>query len=216
MIECSAAAQAAQFRSIEDLDALKLSLYEMHNSKDAQVHANADMNFHLRIVTASQNPVTQLVYGSIKNLVFGLMTRSATDNTVTKEGLPLHDDVYQAIADKDAVLAEKVMRKIILVCQEHYGDDFSCAGYIWTERTAMRLCTGYWYNNYNIEAVVESLESTQPLDQRYCVTRWELDRWKEGTRIGRRNSVRQRNAVLSNFVINHANTHWGSADCAET
>ena len=125
MIECSAAAQAAQFRSIEDLDALKLSLYEMHNSKDAQVHANADMNFHLRIVTASQNPVTQLVYGSIKNLVFGLMTRSATDNTVTKEGLPLHDDVYQAIADKDAVLAEKVMRKIILVCQEHYGDDLN-------------------------------------------------------------------------------------------
>ena len=125
MIECSAAAQAAQFRSIEDLDALKLSLYEMHNSKDAQVHANADMDFHLRIVTASQNPVTQLVYGSIKNLVFGLMTRSATDNTVTKEGLPLHDDVYQAIADKDAVLAEQVMRKIILVCQEHYGADLN-------------------------------------------------------------------------------------------
>ena len=125
MIECSAAAQAAQFRSIEDLDALKLSLYEMHNSKDAQVHANADMDFHLRIVTASQNPVTQLVYGSIKNLVFGLMTRSATDNTVTKQGLPLHDDVYQAIADKDAVLAEQVMRKIILVCQEHYGADLN-------------------------------------------------------------------------------------------
>ena len=125
MIECSAAAQAAQFRSIEDLDALKLSLYEMHNSKDAEVHANADMDFHLRIVTASQNPVTQLVYGSIKNLVFGSITRSATDNTVTKQGLPLHDDVYQAIADKDAVLAEQVMRKIILVCQEHYGADLN-------------------------------------------------------------------------------------------
>ena len=53
------------------------------------------------------------------------MTRSATDNTVTKEGLPLHDDVYQAIADKDAVLAEQVMRKIILVCQEHYGADLN-------------------------------------------------------------------------------------------
>ena len=125
MIECSAAAQAAQFRSIADLDALKLSLYEMHNSKDAQIHANADMDFHLRIVTASQNPVTQLVYGSIKNLVFGSITRSATDNTVTKHGLPLHDDVYQAIADKDALAAEQVMRKIILVCQEHYGDDLN-------------------------------------------------------------------------------------------
>jgi hypothetical protein len=93
--------------------------------------------------------------------------------------------------------------------REHYGDDFSWAGYTWTERMAMRLCKEHWYNNYNIKAVVESLENTQPLGQRYCVTRWELDRWKEGTCIGRRNSARQGNAVLSNFVINHANTHWG-------
>lgn len=125
MIECSAAAQAAQFRKIEDLDALKISLDEMHTTKDAEVHANADMDFHLRIVTASQNPVTQLVYGSIKNLVFGSISRSATDNTVTKHGLPLHSDVYQAIADKDSELAEQVMRKIILVCQDHYGDDLN-------------------------------------------------------------------------------------------
>ena len=79
----------------------------------------------------------------------------------------------------------------------------------WTERTAMRLCTGHWYNNYNIAAVVESLENMQMSDQRYCITRWELDRWTEGTRIGRRNSVRQSKAVINNFVINHANTHWG-------
>ena len=46
-------------------------------------------------------------------------------------------------------------------------------------------------------------------DQRYCITGRELDRWKEGNRIERRNSVRQGNAVISNFVINHANTHWG-------
>ena len=93
--------------------------------------------------------------------------------------------------------------------RQHYGDDFSCAGDTWTERTAMRLCTGHWYNNYNIAAVVESLENTQMADQRYCVTRWELDRWTEGTRIGRRNSIRQSKAVINNFVINHANTHWG-------
>ena len=69
--------------------------------------------------------------------------------------------------------------------REHYGDDFSCAGDTCTERTAMRLCTGHWYNNYNIAAVVESLENTQLLDQRYCITRWESDRWKEGNRIER-------------------------------
>jgi hypothetical protein len=32
---------------------------------------------------------------------------------------------------------------------------------------------------------------------------------EKGTRIGRWNSARQDNAVLSNFVINHANTHLG-------
>jgi hypothetical protein len=65
----------------------------------------------------------------------------------------------------------------------------------------MRLCTGYWYNNYNIAAVIETLENTQPPDQCYCVTRWELDRWTEGTRIGWRNMAHQRNAIINNFAL---------------
>ena len=43
--------------------------------------------------------------------------------------------------------------------REHNGDDFSCVGDIWTERTAMRLCTGHWYSTYNIAAVIETLEN---------------------------------------------------------
>jgi hypothetical protein len=58
----------------------------------------------------------------------------------------------------------------------HYGDDFCCVGHTWTERTAMRLCTGYWYNTSNIAAVVETLENQQLLGQLHCITRWELEK----------------------------------------
>ena len=59
----------------------------------------------------------------------------------------------------------------------HYGDDFSCVSDTWTERTAMRLCTGFWYNTYNIAAVVEPLENQQLPSQLHCITRWEMEKW---------------------------------------
>ena len=48
--------------------------------------------------------------------------------------------------------------------RERYGDDFSCVGDTWTERTAMRLCTGHWYSTYNIAAVIETQENQQSSD----------------------------------------------------
>ena len=91
----------------------------------------------------------------------------------------------------------------------HYGDDFICAGDTWTERTAMRLCTGYWYSTYNIAAVVETLENQQAPDYMYCITRWELEKWTEGRRLCRRTLTQIRQAKFVNYVVNHDNTHWG-------
>ena len=91
----------------------------------------------------------------------------------------------------------------------HYGDDFICAGDTWTERTAMRLCTGHWYSTYNIAAVVETLENQQAPDHMYCITRWELEKWTEGRRLCRRTLTQIRQAKFVNYVVNHDNTHWG-------
>jgi len=93
--------------------------------------------------------------------------------------------------------------------REHCGDDFSCVGDTWTERTAMRLCTGHWYSTYNIAAVIETQENQQSSDQLYCITRFELERWNEGRRLSRRTLTQQRQALFVNFVINHDNMHWG-------
>ena len=93
--------------------------------------------------------------------------------------------------------------------REHYGDDFSCVGDIWTERTAMRLCTGHWYSTHNIAAVIETLENQQAPDQLHCITRWELEKWNEGRRLSRRTLTQQRQALFVNFVVNHDNMHWG-------
>ena len=109
--------------------------------------------------------------------------------------LPLRDT--STLADKQTFV------------RTHYGDDFSCAGVIWTERTAMRLCTGYWYSTYNIAAVVETLENQQAPDQIYCITRWELEKWNEERKLSRKTLTQQRQATFVNFVVNHDNMHWG-------
>ena len=93
--------------------------------------------------------------------------------------------------------------------REHYGDDFSCVGDIWTERTAMRLCTGHWYSTYNIAAVIETLENQQTSDQLHCITRFELEKWNEGQRLSRRTLTQLRQTLFVNYVVNHDNMHWG-------
>ena len=93
-------------------------------------------------------------------------TKVTRENFVPLCPLPLRDTSTQA--DEQTFV------------RTHYGDDFSCAVDTWTERTAMRLCAGYWYSTYNIAAVVETLENQQAPDQIYCMTRWELKKWNEG------------------------------------
>jgi DNA-binding FadR family transcriptional regulator len=95
----------------------------MQPSTDANESAIADLQFHERIAEASQNPVLLILFGSIKNLVFGTITRSLTDHTISNLGLPLHLKVVEAIEAKDSIAAQDYMRQIMLIGQERYGDD---------------------------------------------------------------------------------------------
>jgi GntR family transcriptional repressor for pyruvate dehydrogenase complex len=124
MIECATAGLAAIRRTEEDLAVLwELCNNHMQPSTDANESAIADLQFHERIAEASQNPVLLILFGSIKNLVFGTITRSLTDHTISNLGLPLHLKVVEAIEAKDSIAAQDYMRQIMLIGQERYGDD---------------------------------------------------------------------------------------------
>ena len=124
MIECATAGLAAIRRTEEDLAVLwELCNNHMQATTDANESAIADLQFHERIAEASQNPVLLILFGSIKNLVFGTITRSLTDHTISNLGLPLHLKVVEAIEAKDSIAAQDYMRQIMLIGQERYGDD---------------------------------------------------------------------------------------------
>jgi GntR family transcriptional repressor for pyruvate dehydrogenase complex len=124
MIECATAGLAAIRRTDEDLAVLwELCENHLQPNTDANESALADVKFHERIAEASNNPVLLIMFGSIKNLVFGTITRSLTDHTISNLGLPLHKRVVEAIEAKDPQKAQEYMREIMLIGQERYGDD---------------------------------------------------------------------------------------------
>lgn len=124
MIECAAAGLAALRRDEEDLRVLRtLYVEHMNPNIDPEQSAYADIEFHERIAQASRNPVILILFNSIKNLVFGTITRSLTDHSITDRGMPLHAVVLDAIEAQDAVRAQEVMRELLLIGQEMYGDD---------------------------------------------------------------------------------------------
>lgn len=124
MIECATAGLAAIRRTDEDLAVLwELCDNHMQPTTDANESVAADVKFHERIAEASNNPVLLIMFGSIKNLVFGTITRSLTDHTISNLGLPLHRKVVEALEAKDSEKAQEYMRQIMLIGQEKYGDD---------------------------------------------------------------------------------------------
>jgi GntR family transcriptional regulator, transcriptional repressor for pyruvate dehydrogenase complex len=124
MIECAAAGLAALRRTDEDLAVLwELCNEHMKPTTDANESAIADVKFHERIAEASNNPVLLILFGSIKNLVFGTITRSLTDHTISNLGVPLHHKVVEAIEARDSVKAQELMKQILLIGEEKYGDD---------------------------------------------------------------------------------------------
>ena len=124
MIECATAGLAAIRRTDEDLAVLReLCNNHMQPTTDPNESVLADVKFHERIAEASQNPVLLILFSSIKNLVFGTITRSLTDHTISNLGLPLHLKVVEAIEARDSESAQNYMRQIMLIGQEKYGDD---------------------------------------------------------------------------------------------
>jgi DNA-binding FadR family transcriptional regulator len=123
MIECAAAGLAALRRDDEDLKILERLIEVMDPYADAEANSFADIEFHNQIAKAACNPVLLILFSAIKNLTFGTLVRSLTDDAITEKGLPLHRVVFEAIRDRDAEKAQATMREILLVGEEMYGED---------------------------------------------------------------------------------------------
>lgn len=125
MLECEAAALAAENRSNEDLERMATILVAFDSSTDLAVAAELDVAFHEAIAVASGNPVLQIMFGSIRSLTHGMVLRSLNDRRVQRVGSPIHHDILRAIERQNPRAARSAMARHVELARDHYGDDIN-------------------------------------------------------------------------------------------
>jgi GntR family transcriptional repressor for pyruvate dehydrogenase complex len=123
MIEPRAAALAAERAEPADLEAMSRALTAFNDSTALIDRARWDVAFHAAVVRGSHNPVIETLFASIATLTLELMLRSLGDPTVSREGVPLHQEVFAAIRDRDPERARDAMSGHLLVAVRLYGND---------------------------------------------------------------------------------------------
>lgn len=113
ILEAGAAFAAAERRTETDLTAMKKALAEMKAGfGNEELGEQADFSFHLAIAVASQNPLLVSLMSSVSGIMVETMRETRQlwlyGKQVTVERLYRdHEGIYEAIEQKDAILAQK-------------------------------------------------------------------------------------------------------------
>jgi GntR family transcriptional repressor for pyruvate dehydrogenase complex len=123
MLESEAAALAAVRRTDADIERLHAILDAFDRADKVQVAIDLDVALHEAVVMASGNAVIQIMFGSIRDLVRGMVSRSLTDRRVRRLGAPIHHTIVDAIKQGDPEAARKAVAEHISLSERTYGDD---------------------------------------------------------------------------------------------
>lgn len=142
MLERQTAALAADHAGAEDLSAMSDALTRFEASQDVVTRARADIDFHAAVARASHNPVIETMFGSITPLAFELMLRSLGDPTVSREGVPYHREIFNAISAHDADRAQEAMTGHLTIAFRTYGQDLDRSLDLVAQREIEQLLDG--------------------------------------------------------------------------
>lgn len=123
MLECEAASLAASNRTDAHATRMRQVLAAFDASTDTAVQAALDVTFHETVAVASNNPVIQIMFGSIRALTHAIVLRSLTDREVRNAGARLHHVVLEAILERDAEAARAAMAQHMHLAERYYGLD---------------------------------------------------------------------------------------------
>lgn len=138
-LERETASLAALNATEADIEALQECLDRFDRAKDLLAKARADIAFHAAVARASRNPVIELMFGSITTLTFELMLRSLGDPLVSREGVPYHQQILDAIRAADPETSRAAMIGHLNVALENYGDDLDESLDLVTQRRIEQL-----------------------------------------------------------------------------
>ncbi|MFI6600501.1 FadR/GntR family transcriptional regulator [Nonomuraea sp. NPDC050536] len=124
MLECQAVALATDNHTPDDAARMAELLSALQEqARDPSAAAVLDVAFHESIIIAAANPVLNIMFGSIRALVRGIVLRSLTDRLVNRLGVPQHEVILTAILDRDREAAITAMADHLTIAEQHYGTD---------------------------------------------------------------------------------------------
>lgn len=114
IVESAAAALAAERRSSDHLDAMRDAIERMaHFTLATPEGRQADQDFHATLLAATGNPYIISLTKGVSAAVNTTTMFKQRDRPLTRDPVPDHLRVFQAIADRDAVRAQTEMRTLV-------------------------------------------------------------------------------------------------------
>lgn len=144
----------------EDIAQLEVALKSFDDATELLARAKSDIAFHSLIAKATQNPVLQVVFGSITTLTFEIMLRSLADANTRTQGAPLHHSILIAIKAKDPDKAVAAMSKHLHIAENTYGADFD----IPLSDVANRIIKQSFGSSITIHEILESALENYSMD----------------------------------------------------
>ncbi|MFT8319818.1 MAG: FadR/GntR family transcriptional regulator [Bacillus sp. (in: firmicutes)] len=130
IIETGAAAAAANKRTKENLEKMKLALIEMKGANGVEeLGEKSDLDFHLAIADSSQNPLLMNLLLNVSDLMQETMKETRrlwlfSKQTTTERLYEEHLKIYQAIVNQDENKAREAMlyhlQKVEAVLQQYF------------------------------------------------------------------------------------------------
>ena len=153
MLEREAAGLAAERAEPHELEAMDRVLQRFDRTGDLIERARCDIAFHGLLARMSHNPVIETMFSSIAALTFELMLRSLSDPEVSREGLPYHREIADAIRGRDPDHAREAIEGHLVIAQRLYGQDFD-RGIDLVARRELERVFGY---PVSLEAIVADI-----------------------------------------------------------
>ena len=139
MLECTAAALAAERATADDLEQIDAALARFDRASSVVERARYDLVFHLAVARAAHNPVIETMFGSITGLTVELMLRSLSDRAVTDASVPYHTEIRDAIGARNPQRARQAMMQHLTVATRFYGEDYETSLESLAQRHLARL-----------------------------------------------------------------------------
>jgi len=124
-LEQETARLAALRATDDDIEQLEIALLAFESANELLARAEADIAFHALLAKATQNPVLQVMFGSITTLTFEIMLRSLADPETVAKGAPLHHTILKGVKNRDPELAMKAMSQHLHLAEDTYASDLS-------------------------------------------------------------------------------------------